>query len=389
MDYNPDTYCWYAFSAYDSNHKYFCCMNRGDYQNWTQLNQSPKILEIRESLKNGHRHPDCGLCWNNESLGAISTRQHSLQWIERSMPQKNYYDPRLRAIWLDTGTTCNLSCRTCSANWSSSLVREFRDRWPESDPPPIQHTDLDYLLNEDFSDLTSVIVIGGEPFLNLKYVRVLEKMIEQGHSKKIKVTCFTNGTHPIPNRILAVAPHFETFNILVSIDGTDEEFEYIRTGSSWGPVTTNIQEFFKLAEQNNILVMFTIVISALNVLSIPNIYDYFLSCFRIFDTSSPGTLLTGEDLYKEVLRRGWMVSNVLTHPDHYGFGVFNEQQKQVIRERLVHPYYDFSPVLSALDRTPHDPELTQKFWREAEWTNSYYSLDIREHLPKIVALLES
>jgi hypothetical protein len=308
--------------------------------------------------------------------------------VDRTIPEGNYYDPRLRAIWLDTGTTCNLSCRTCTADWSSSLVREFRDRWPEATPPPVQLTDLDYLLNEDFSSLTSVIVIGGEPFLNLKYAAVLERMVEQGHASRIKVTCFTNGTHAMPPRLLALAPHFETFNLLVSVDGIGPAFNYIRTGGDWSRVDTNIRDFFSLAH-HNLLVMFTTVISALNVLDLADIYDHFMSRFLIPDIGGSDQWLSGQTLYQEVLDRGWMVNTVLAQPEYYTFAIFNESQKQVIRQRLAHPYYDFAPVITALDQSQHRPELLEKFWEEVAWTRHYHGLDIRDHLPELVALLES
>lgn len=386
--YDPDTYCWYAFSAYDSNHKYCCCVGRGDYQNWTQLTESPRILEIRQSIQRGERHPDCAACWQPESLGAVSTRQGSLQWIERTMPQGNYYDPRLRAIWLDTGTTCNLACRTCWADWSSSWVREFRDRWPDAEPPPIQHTDLDYLLTEDFSDLTSVIVIGGEPFLNLKYVEVLERMVSQGHSSHIKITCFTNGTLPFPPRLLALAPHFETFNLLVSVDGIGPAFDYIRTGGKWNQVAANIDSFFELAD-HNVLVMFTTVISAFNVLDLPEIYDYFLSKFRIPDIGGTDAWLSGHALYREVMDRGWLVNTIVSNPPHSTLRLFDQHQRQVIRDRLSQSHYDFGHVIRALDQDQHQPDLVAKFWEEAAWTQSYHGLAIQDHLPKLVSLLGS
>ncbi len=267
-------------------------------------------------------------------------------------------------------------------------MREFRDRWPDATPPPVQQTDLDYLLVEDFSDLHSVIVIGGEPFLNIKYAAVLERMVQQGHAGHIKITSFTNGTHAIPARLLALAPNFENFNILVSVDGVGPAFDYIRTGGRWPEVDRNIGHFFDLGD-HNILVMFTTVISALNVLTLPRIYDYFLSQFRIPDIGGTAEWLEGRALYQEVLERGWMVNTVLQQPSHYTFEIFTESQKQQIRQTLVHPYYDFAPVLAALEQSQHRPELLEKFWEEVAWTRHYHGLDIRDHLPELVALLES
>ena len=382
--YNPDTYCWYAFSAYDSNHKWCCCVGMGDLQNFQQLNQSSKIQEIRNDLKNGIKHPDCFRCWSPESIGESSTRTVSLKWIQDTMPQGNYYDPKLRALWLDSSNVCNLSCRTCSAMWSSTHLREAKDRHGSSASNyfKIQKTNLPYLLKEDFSDIYQVFVIGGEPLLNLDHLSVLEKIVADGHAHQCKVTYLTNGTLPIPERLLKIIPEFKDLNFMISVDGVGSSFEYTRTKANWNKFVENVQHMQKQITSNNVLFFVNITISVLNVLKLTEIMTWVAE--QIGDKNIPIAQRVAQ-----LKAMGHMEMTTILDPSYYTLSVLTPNQKDQVREYLKASPYDMSNVLNALDAEnyKYSSLAARQFWEEVKWTESYHNMSLEEYLPELCRIL--
>lgn len=379
--YNPDTYCWYAFSAYDSNHKWCCCIGTGNLQNFQQLNQDNEILQLRSDLQNGVKNPACQLCWAVENTGGFSNRQTSLQWINDTMPQGNYYDPKLRALWLDSGTVCNLACRTCNAQWSSSLYKELKDRRGPQNLPIIQKTDLPYLLQEDYKDIYLIHVIGGEPFLNLDHVAVLEKIVADGHAKQCKVTYLTNGTMPIPQRILKIIPEFRSVNFMVSIDGVGSCFEYTRTGANWQNFEKNVS-LMKSILPSNSLIFFHITISALNILYLTDILTWVGN--QIGDSN-----MLPQDKVNNLIDAFHLDMYSIHNPAWYGFSIFTDNQRQKIIKSLEHTGFKIDHVLASLKTAVHRPENTAKFWEEVDWTAQYRQMSLKQYLPKLYEFLQS
>ena len=389
---HPETYCWYAFSAYDSNHKWCCCVGGiGEYQNFQALNKSTEIQEIRHALKNGQRHAKCRLCWIPEDNGDISTRIISNQQIAKTMQPGTWYDPKLRYLWLDSGSVCNLACRTCSSDWSSSHYREYRDRYGTIPITPIQKTDMDNLLSEDYSLLTGITVIGGEPFLNLEHLAVLEKIASYENSKNVKVLYHTNGTVPIPEKLVELAPKFANITIMVSIDAVGAPFDYIRTNASWNQVCANV-ESMQSANIPNVSFMFNVVVSALNVMYLDPLLEWISEHMppevhlKINDWQ-PGT--TAHDKIVTLRNKFHVTLVSMIGPEYYGFGILTTTQRSKVIAHLESSKFELSSIIAQIQSLDYSESNASKFWEEVSWTKEYKGLDINQYLPDLVTLLQS
>lgn len=300
------------------------------------------------------------------------------------MPQGNYYDPKLRALWLDSGTVCNLACRTCSAMWSSTHLREAKDRFGivGAERFKIQKTDLPYLLEEDFSNIYQVFVIGGEPLLNLDHLRVLEKIVADGHAHHCRITYLTNGTLPLPDRLLALIPKFKDVNFMVSIDGVGPSFEYTRTKANWSKYVENFQHMRKQITSNNTLFFFNITISVLNVLNLTEIMTWVAE--QIGDKNLPMA-----ERVAKLKAMGHMEMTTIVGPPYYTLNVLTSEQKAQVRQYLNASPYDMSNVLNALDAENYRySELAaRQFWEEVAWTKSYHDMSLDEYLPDLYSIL--
>ena len=69
-------------------------------------------------------------------------------------------------------------------------------------------------------------------------------------SPAVRLSIITNGTVPIEPEFLKMLLTFKQVIFLVSIDGIEDRFEYIRQGAKWSDVEYNLKQF-KQIEVNN------------------------------------------------------------------------------------------------------------------------------------------
>src|SRR6056297_598788 len=134
MAVNKKTFCPYPFTSIapktidkDGNLTTFwpCCMmgnNRVD-ANALELDEDvskltplemfnhPRMVELRNNLKNGVRDTACETCWKMEDKGIQSFRQDSQLSDEYSEHIAD--NPKLEIIDTHVNNACNLQCRMC------------------------------------------------------------------------------------------------------------------------------------------------------------------------------------------------------------------------------------------------------------------------------------
>lgn len=243
---------------------------------------STHIKQLREDLLSGKKPEGCSACWKEEEYGKESKRiRENKRWGADQ-------NPKLRFLDLKLGNTCNLKCRICTPGSSSSWVKEYRDvygidlievigknldvdrkaimQWPE-------YNDEFW---EDFEGKLSEIemfeIYGGEPFLIERHFKVLHKSIELGHSKKQKIHYNTNGTVYPRDAVENIWPNFKEVDVMFSIDGTGEQFEYQRYPAKWDTVLANMEKF----KQNFVgRIEICLSVSSYNVYYLPEYLEFF------------------------------------------------------------------------------------------------------------------
>jgi MoaA/NifB/PqqE/SkfB family radical SAM enzyme len=339
-----------------------------------QIKHSPKIVQLQQDLLNGVKSPECNGCWRLESSGIPSLRtrvMHRLKYdyqqefdvrVEQLVNKKN-----LKFLWINSGSVCNLACRSCSHVYSSSLFKEHKDRFNKIPVSGITKTDISSLIEEDYSDILEIMILGGEPFLNLEHVQILDEIVCQGHSKQAELKYFTNGTIKLPYDIERNIPHFKQVMFQISIDAIDTQFEYIRTNGKWSTIVDSFAYFSELQKiHSNLVLSVQITISALNVMYLDELLNW-LGNFNI----------------ETVVQ--WPVSE----PSEYTFKILNQSQKDSVVHYLKTLSHDVSGLISHVEGTTFDPIALEKFHSEVAWTESYKGLALQDYLPRLVDLLKS
>lgn len=132
---------------------------------------------------------------------------------------------RLKTLWFNTGTLCNLSCKGCyiesSPTNNNLLYLNIKD---------VKNYIDQMALNEIFCD--TIGITGGEPFMNRDIIEILDLCIKSKYS----ILVLTNAMQPMLNKIKDLK-RFSDYNRLtfrVSLDHYNKNgHESIRGKNTW------------------------------------------------------------------------------------------------------------------------------------------------------------
>lgn len=263
----PKNFCvlpWIHLETSANGNARPCCIYSDHYKNndnssvsmqdnsITQAMNSHGANELRKQFSNNEKPQGCSLCWDIESAGGTSKR------MESNTKYMDKFDDTIKPVYLDLkfGTTCNLKCRICSP-WSSSKWlkdQKILDNDPNNPVLKVKH----YYPKKDWSednenfwdDFLNIVgsvehfdFTGGEPMMIEKHKEVLKYCVDKGYSQYQTIHYNTNGTHYDKEFAENILTKFKFVDIMFSIDGIGEQFEYQRHPAKWNEVEANIKNW--------------------------------------------------------------------------------------------------------------------------------------------------
>jgi organic radical activating enzyme len=127
------------------------------------------------------------------------------------------------------------------------------------------------------TDLTQLLIYGGEPLINDEVLAYLEYLADSSISKNIQLILNTNGT-VYSEKIISIFRKFKSVELFLSIDDIEKRFEYQRWPAKWDKIDSNINNYSVL--KGNINVEFYPSVSVLNILNIDEVLEK-LSSYNI------------------------------------------------------------------------------------------------------------
>lgn len=237
-----------------------------DIDDYSKINQN--FTDIKESLSKNIWHSACERCEFDEKNKIRSKRQ--------------YYDviqPLSYIIDISLGNYCNLKCRMCNPTNSTTWKEDWAPLQEEGKRLGVKLSSLyddssNYVFsNKDVKKLiefTNTIngdilleLKGGEPLLMPQTFEILNQL----NNKNISLLLVTNGTK-YPSWIEKISEKFKQIELIVSVDGVGETYEYIR-GFSYDKLIQNLEKFSKLS---NMILGFNVVVQNLNICQIELIH---------------------------------------------------------------------------------------------------------------------
>lgn len=251
------------------------------------------LREVRRSMREGKWHEACTRCRTEEASNIRSRRtyetetwkntlgaEHSLTGTDAS-GAINLADFPLRHADVRFGNLCNLKCRSCgptdSSKWYGDHVKvhgdTFRERTvtiklseengryiPSPNPYSWYENPKFWVeLEAQMPTIRQLYLVGGEPLLIEAHYDFLNKCVEGGYAKQIKLEYNSNITS-IPERAWDLWKHFEMVQVGASLDGIGPVNEYIRFPSKWPKLFENLKRLDEAEGKFSVLISSTIMI---------------------------------------------------------------------------------------------------------------------------------
>ena len=344
-----DYFCVLPFFSYENRQGFrdniHCC----------RLTPGTNIDDVRNSIKNQQRSPNCATCWNLEDRGLPSERQihnrtfdyytnRDLELIEQDAITQEF---TTKIVKLNTSNLCNGTCITCGPDSSTA--------WASLKKIPINYQTMNTStldLDLDFEHIVQLSFIGGEPLLERQNFDVLERLIALGNTNCF-ISMVTNGSIELNTKQLNILSQFKNLNLCMSIDGIGPQFDYIRWPLKWSQLEHNLKQFKTIAQHVSVSCM----ISNLNIF-------YYTELIEFFQLHSIPYLC------KQIESPEFFAPSNLP----------NEFKQQVLARNQK--YHDEVSAFLELGET----DLMTEFWQEIDRQDQLKGISIEDYLPELAAI---
>jgi MoaA/NifB/PqqE/SkfB family radical SAM enzyme len=366
------------------------------YNTITEQFQGQDLENLRSEFLSNQQSSVCNRCWHEEHNNKKSLRLRLYDPVNKisdysiinnssiiadltqGLPNKKYLTD-LKILTIKNGNLCNAKCRVCHPGDSS--------RWAIEDAPKLKHmlgTQIrghkiyhtnstennwtDQQCDEIFEiskTLVRLELFGGEPLYNKKVLKLLDRIVQAGHSANINLYINTNGSVDLTGQVPQIAK-FKEVEIGVSIDDIDKRFNYQRHGLEYNQVVENIkkwQEHFSKFKTPLYIDSITTV-SVYNILYLPEIKE---SVQRILPQSP-----------------FW---NLLIWPDHLFIKNMPDQIKHQVIKKLESDL-EFEEIINVLSQ-PRDPIAWTKFVQIRDTLDIIRDENFQEVFPELASMIDN
>ena len=220
------------------------------------------FTEARQQMIDGKPVYECRGCITQEKHGIESMRTNALKNFvndnESLIKIEDLYRkptgllkeitvPKLEYLEIESGRYCNLKCRSCgpelSTSWdedlklSKDLQNHFFGNEPKKWKNLLDEKSINQYLEsieyDTIKDLKTVKITGGEPFLSDSVLKFLNNLVDFDIAKNIILEVFTNCSFFPKEKYREILPKFKRVHIILSLDGVGEHMEFLRKKSKW------------------------------------------------------------------------------------------------------------------------------------------------------------
>lgn len=231
-----------------------CCLSTTKLtapQDTSAIWQDIAFQDIRKRNDENVWLDGCKQCQHIENAGLKSFRQ---SMIEAFGIKRNLSGPQRIDFLFDR--SCNLACRTCGTHSSTFWEKHLKDN---NLPVVIRNKSVDnysrikqLIETLDLSNLQQAQFCGGETLLGNTYWNVAQLLADHVPDAKnnLLLGFQTNGTQPIDEKYYNLIEKFKLVKLMISIDGVNDRFDYLRWPASWNQLVDNIMHLRETLPSN-------------------------------------------------------------------------------------------------------------------------------------------
>lgn len=322
---------WVHMHLWPAGTTYPCCLADPDLpvgdtqkESLQDIWNGEKMRQLRLNMLNGNKSPECRRCYeleenNMHTLRLSSNENFKHHWdkVMQTDADGNAGDVSLNYMDIRFSNLCNLKCRSCGPQFSSSWFEDHKATHGDPGHPKILQVrdEMKSFMNELDPLLESVERVywaGGEPLITKEHYQILDKWIEMG-KRDVRMDYTTNFTQMFYKRKTAFEywNSFEHIRVAASLDANHTRAEYLRKNMDWSQVVQNRKDM--LEQCPHVYFELTPTVSVYNVLNLP-------------------------DFHKEWIEEGLLEPqniriNILLDPTYMRLQILPEAEKEVVRKR--------------------------------------------------------
>jgi hypothetical protein len=342
--------------------------------------ESDYLQYLRKELTDGNAIPECDKCWQKERNGLRSLR-HIINrsvtesasvdqsWVHFYLKNKTDYSGALLvSADVKLSNLCNFSCAMCNpldstkiyTIWSKNQTHPMVQYSMRSQPDILKRARDIFVDNKNIGFLKTVLdhdirhlkILGGEPLLDAEMLEILENLDDK-KAKKITLSFVTNGSVDLVslrNRLHG----FKNVIFIISLEGISELQDYVRKGSDWKFIESNIKRFIDQFGSKDLYINHAL--QALTILGLPDLIRW---C----------------ETHRISLNFG-----IVNNPDYLSLKSVPEDIKQKAIDQLNRceckmvlppmqndPHITFSGLIDFIKESTHDPMLTSALKQFVDW----------------------
>jgi MoaA/NifB/PqqE/SkfB family radical SAM enzyme len=233
-----------------------------------------KNSTVRKQMLQGEFPRTCEGCYLQEKnrqkdFSSISSRLYYAKEITPHLPKNlledhNNFD--LKHVDVRWSNKCNFACAYCGPMYSSKWETELGKK-----PKRFDYDDsLKSYLFDNITSLRNVYLAGGEPMLMRQNKEFLQLLLEKNPDVHLRVNTNLSKTR---TGVFDLLCQFKNVHWTVSVESTEQEFEYIRFHGVWQDFLDNLKIISGLKHK----ISFNMLYFVLNHKSIFDTVGYFKS----------------------------------------------------------------------------------------------------------------
>jgi len=205
--------------------------------------------------------PACEACKVLEDAGQKSLRQAGEDWIT-----DQHHDQDAATIDIHLDSECNAACVICD-EYSSSLWAKENAKIAgktikiQNSSNAIDKSIADIVANVPLEKVSYVKFFGGEPLFTDTHLKFLKQL---PYPEQVTLHYTTNGSIYPNDQVLAAWKKFKTVIFAISVDGINQQFDYIRWPLPWDKVSKNILRIKENKEIWNLIFRVEFTVNWLN-----------------------------------------------------------------------------------------------------------------------------
>lgn len=317
--------------------------------NFVESFNNSYMKNIRRQMMAGEKPLSCQSCYKIEEVTKLSKRIIDNRFWEQKLNFEEYLSQtssdgsvkETKILYFDLrfGNKCQLGCIMCSPHESTGWIKDWKNIYDKITIPSLKRNmewnnkgKIDgsnynwYKKNtrfwKDFYDqipnTKKIFFAGGEPLIIDEHYRVLENLVDLGHSKNLEIRYNSNGVE-WRDDLFDLWKEFKKIDFHYSVDDIFQRNEYIRYPSKW----KRTEEVFHILDQqtsDNVEVTIACVVQLLNVYYIPDYIKWKLEK-RFSKINSYPKSMGGINIF------------LTNHPPHLNVKVLPKWFKQKCREK--------------------------------------------------------